>query len=419
MTAIYNPDGNSKGEVEIINRGTDWSAGDNITVYSANPDGHKAALHDGTAAAPVTAAAPTLKVSQTQGVVEGLTGDGAPQMGAIYGSSSGTAASKVQGVGIMGSAKNIGTEGEPDACGVYGVGRILAGGKGRAFGAFLCGRRDGTEQRATGAEIYVENLGGEDVYDLTNGAETTKGLWVHSGTAQVAVGVQIGSVSEAIPGFDVALGINQFAAKSAGYRDNSAAERSVQIKGTHSKAAISVAAAAGQVVIGAEEASSATPLLFEVNPGETTSDPLASFGSGKNINMSVVLTKTGNGQIKAFMANGNNQFVTGSVSGDGGFNWTPGKTFHLGAAGKTSFLRISETGLGFFGSAAVARSAAYTQTYATAARSHVEAELPTTIGATLITELDAELVKTNKCVNELKKLINSVIDDGQTYGLLQ
>jgi hypothetical protein len=353
------PELSLKTELTLVNLGTDWSVGDNVTVYTANPDGHKAALHDGTAAAAITAAAPTLKVSQTQAVTSGLTGDGATQMGAIYGSSTGTTASKVQGVGIMGSAKNAGTEGEPDACGIYGVGRILAGGKGRAFGGFFAGRRDGEEQRATGAEIYVENLGGTDVYDLTNGAETTKGLWVHGGVAKSAVGIQIGSISEAIPGFDVGFGINKFAIGTAGYQDNSAAERSIQIKGTHSKAAVSVASGSGQVIIGAEEPASATPLL-EVFAGETAFDPLVSFGTGKGVSVSIQPIRNSTGQIKMFASNGANAFLTGTAQGDTGINFTAGKIFHIGAQTKTSLLRVSETGVAFNGAAPVAKASAIT-----------------------------------------------------------
>jgi hypothetical protein len=335
-----------KAEVEILNKGTDWSAGDNVTVYTANPESRKARIVDGTAASPVTEAHPTMKVSRTSGVTGGVTGDGATELGAIYGSSSGTVASKVQEIGVIGTAKNVGTEGEPDACGIYGVGRVLAAGKGRAFGGFLLGRRDGAEARATGLECAVENLGGADSYDINTGAETTKGIWLHGGTAKSAVGIQVGTISEAVPSFDVAFGINKFAVATAAYQDNSAAERSIQIKGTHAKASISVALGAGPVVLGNEEVNFAGSQLFELYYGEEALDPGFVFGTGKGKSVSGILMRNSTGQMKVFAANAANAFLTGTAQGDTGINFTAGKVFHVGAQTKTSLLRVTEAGVG-------------------------------------------------------------------------
>lgn len=60
---------------------------------------------------------------------------------------------------------------------------------------------------------------------------------------------------------------------------------------------------------------------------------------------------------------------------------------------------------------------AYTQTFSTAARTHVAAELSTTLTGLLLTELIEQLNTTNKAVNELKKLCNGVVDDMQVVGL--
>jgi hypothetical protein len=404
--------------ITILNLGTDWSAGDNVTVYAANPDGGKGALHDGTAAAPVTIARPTFKISRVSGVTGGVTGDGSTELATIYGASTGTAASKVQEIGVMGSAKNVGTEGTPDACGIYAVGRILPGGTGRAFGGFAAGWRSEAAQRATGYEIYVENGGGADTYDITNGAETTKGIYIHAGTAKIAVGVQVTSITGTeLPSVDVGFGINKFAAATAGFQDNSESERAFQVEGKHAKAAISVAAGSGIVVIGNKEKNFAGSQIFEAYFGEEALDPGFVIGTGQGKSVSGIFMRNSTGQMKIFASNAANAFLTGTAQGDTGINFTAGKVFHIGAQTKTSLLRVSETGLGFFGAAAAARSAAYTQTYSTAARTHVEAELPTNISATLVTEIDTSLNTTNKAVNELKKLINSVIDDQQLYGL--
>jgi hypothetical protein len=333
--------------------------GENVTVYTANPEPRLMNVKDGTVASPVTEAHPTLKVSRTEAVTGGVTGDGSTELGAIYGSVSGTAGSKVQGIGVMGSAQNVGTEGTPDACGIYGVGRILAGGKGRAFGGFLLGRRDAAEQRATGLECAVENLGGADSYDINTGAEETKGIWLHGGTAKSACGIQVGTISEAVPSFDVALGINKFAVATAVLQDNSKAERSIQIKGEHAKAAVSVGVGAGPVVVGAEEVSTAAVML-EVYSGEEALDPMVKFGTNKGKSVSMQPIGNSTGSAKIFASNASNAFLTGTAQGDTGINFTAGKIFHIGAQTKTSLLRVSETGVGFNGAAPVAKASAIT-----------------------------------------------------------
>lgn len=346
-------------ELSEINLGTKWASGDNVTIYTANPEGRKLVIKDGTVASPVTEAHPTLKVSRTSGVTGGVSGDGATELGTIYGSASGTSSSKVQEIGVIGTAKNAGTEGEPDACGIYGVGRILSTGKGRAFGAFLAGRRDGAEQRMTGVEIYVENASNEaDSYDIITGAETTKGIWLHGGTAKSAVGLQVGTISEAIPSFDVAFGINKFSVATAVLQDNSKAERSLQIKGEHTKAAMSVAFGSGLVVLGNEEANFSGSQLFEIYYGEEALDPGFVFGTGKGKSVSGILMRNSTGQAKIFASNAANAFLTGTVQGDTGINFTAGKIFHIGAQTKTSLLRVSETGVGLNGAVPVAKASA-------------------------------------------------------------
>lgn len=61
---------------------------------------------------------------------------------------------------------------------------------------------------------------------------------------------------------------------------------------------------------------------------------------------------------------------------------------------------------------------AYTQTFATKARTQAEAELPTNISATLVAEIVTQLNATNKALNELKKLCNGIIDDLQEGKIL-
>lgn len=69
------------------------------------------------------------------------------------------------------------------------------------------------------------------------------------------------------------------------------------------------------------------------------------------------------------------------------------------------------------GLAKPAEPSTYTQTYSSAARSHAEEALPTGLAATLVTEVVTALNSTNKAVNELKKLVNGIVDDLQSAGL--
>jgi len=73
---------------------------------------------------------------------------------------------------------------------------------------------------------------------------------------------------------------------------------------------------------------------------------------------------------------------------------------------------------GFNGAAPVAKTSAYTQTYGTASRSHVEEALATNLSLTLVTEVVPVLNAQNKCINELKKLVNQLIDDLQAVGVV-
>ena len=88
--------------------------------------------------------------------------------------------------------------------------------------------------------------------------------------------------------------------------------------------------------------------------------------------------------------------------------------------------------IGFLGAAAIARPTAYTQTYATATRTHnnVTSAAVATTAATQTTpwgygsqaQADAIPVAINAVAADLlnlKQLVNSLIDDGQSFGLLQ
>ena len=98
----------------------------------------------------------------------------------------------------------------------------------------------------------------------------------------------------------------------------------------------------------------------------------------------------------------------------------------------TLYFAMNATGIGFYAVAPVARPSAYTQTYATADKTHANAtsaDLVTTAvtqttpfgfagaaqGDNIATQFNALRVD----VLDVKQLVNSVIDDLQNLGLLQ
>lgn len=77
------------------------------------------------------------------------------------------------------------------------------------------------------------------------------------------------------------------------------------------------------------------------------------------------------------------------------------------------------TKAGFFSTAPIARPTAYTLTYAVATRTHAAAALSTNVAVALLTDVPAQFNATNAAVNEVKQLVNSIIDDLKAFGLLQ
>lgn len=101
----------------------------------------------------------------------------------------------------------------------------------------------------------------------------------------------------------------------------------------------------------------------------------------------------------------------------------------IGLAG-TPRIRINGTGIGFFNTTPVAQAAAYTQTFSTADRTHAadgSADFPAGgIGAAAggwdtAANRDLAITRFNALrvtVDDLKQLVNSVIDDLQALGLV-
>jgi hypothetical protein len=77
------------------------------------------------------------------------------------------------------------------------------------------------------------------------------------------------------------------------------------------------------------------------------------------------------------------------------------------------------TTVGFYGATPVTRASAYTQTNSTAARTHAATALSENVTVTLLTDTPALFNSTNAAINEVKKLVNAIVDDLQAVGISQ
>jgi hypothetical protein len=354
-------------EVKVINLGSDWSGGDLLGArVSSPPKSHKLDLRDGTAASPAKSGV-TASISRTDSTSRaelneiGPTGtDGPDGASAMRITIKGTPASQVQITALTLRAWQTGTEngGEvsADATPLMSLSRVSGSGMGRAIAAYFeTVRETATSGGQQGLEIRVKNESGEDDSYLTSGGSKSMGLWIcASGLKRAGAAVQIGhNFSQT---FDVGFAANPESLVSSFLRDESEALRSLFIRGKHEKGAIVVNKEAGHVIIGREEAQQATPLLEVYS--ESGTDPIVSFGSDKGVSHRAQLIRNSTGNLGAFASNIENGFLTGTKQGDTGLTFTAGKTFHIGAVGKTSQIRVEEAKLGFYGVAPVARAGA-------------------------------------------------------------
>lgn len=273
----------------------------------------------------------------------------------------GTTATQVQVCALVGRAtqegESNGGEASADACSIYGRAVTQGPAVGRAIGAYIeCNRNGEFGTGGQAVEFRVKNEKGADSPYKEPGPSALVGIWINAqGPFKSGCVLQVGHTFG--QSFDVGLGFEPGSIASATYRDGTEALRSIFIKGKHEKAAIAVNSEAGPVVIGLEERNFAGTQLLEVGFGEEALDPGVVFGTGKGKSVSIMAIRNSTGQAKIFASNANNAFLTGTVQGDTGINFTAGKIFHIGAQTKTSLFRISETGVGFNGAAPVAKFA--------------------------------------------------------------
>jgi len=219
-------------------------SGDAQSMYNATT-AQLLGILSGTAAAPDTSANPLLKVTRTVAVADAnLTGDGVEQLAAIQGIGVGTTALAAQPVGVAGMAKHSGTTlgsggRSPDACGVYGVGRITGSGSGVGIGAFFVARRENDTAAMTGVEVHVANYGTAAGAWNATGYNGSTGLWITAGgNADGAAAITVGNPFSRR--FKVGLGFNAQVSggltggvADSSIRDDSSSTISLDIRGSH------------------------------------------------------------------------------------------------------------------------------------------------------------------------------------------
>jgi|GEM_PF-4996426 len=349
----------TKGDLEILTLGGKWSEGERLFGFSAqNAAAQKQEILGGNTAAPDTSNKPLAVFSRVLKTPEAsFSGDGAGNLCAVRVHTTAVEGSEGQAIGLAASAITLSS---------YEAGHSLADGIGGYFlgvskgtstrtgmGIFVNGRTETNTGRATGMEIVCDNESELDD-EWTGAFPRTKVIHMHGvGLKRSAVGL---FVSKTGAGLHTGIAAMKEALISSAFiRDDSEAPWSQLIKGKHAKAAVAIAAGAGPLGIGVEEVANAATLL-EVNGGAEVKDPLYNFKvTGSKSVRGRLVENGGSGQVNAWVAGGANSFVTGTVANDSGIGYGPGTTFHIGANGKTSMLRLSEAGVGFFGASATAK----------------------------------------------------------------
>jgi hypothetical protein len=151
-----------------------------------------------------------------------------------------------------------------------------------------------------------------------------------------------------------------------------------------------------------------------------------------------VLIRGGNYNGLSGTRTGGDVLIFGGGSAGGG---TDGSVLIKGSTSGDAVIEVDGSGLGFFTAAPIAQPAAYTQTYSTATRTHANptataltdstgGTADNTVAAVSGSGADATInnnfadliAKINALITDLanaKQVLNQVVDDGQSYGLLQ
>lgn len=199
----------------------------------------------GSTATPDTTLEPLLKVTRTTNVTHAaITGDGAEQLASIIGIGVGAVTTQTQPVGVFGGAKSSSTDNSvssPDACGLYGFGRITGSGVGVGMGAFVTGRRDTNTGKASALQVQCGNYTATPGTYNTTGFPDTSAIWIWAqGNANSGVAIAVGNPFGFQ--FDVGLGFNGQVSTvtggivTASISDDSASVVTLRVNGSHTNA---------------------------------------------------------------------------------------------------------------------------------------------------------------------------------------
>jgi hypothetical protein len=255
------PQATGVGELppSVVISKANYTTGDLLGArVSVPPAAHLTDFRDGTAAAPVKIGVSasysridaTTRAEVNEQISPGTDGpDGATVARFAI---KGAAGSQVQiSAGVFSAwqtGEANGGEASPDACAVYGLAKVSNNALGVAIGNYYeCWRLNAASKGQTASELRVRNDSGASDNYVVNGASKSVGVWLNaSGTNSSGCGFQIGHGFAQT--FDVGFGVNEGAITGAAFRDDSNAERSIDIRGKHAAAAIRLSSEAGHIV---------------------------------------------------------------------------------------------------------------------------------------------------------------------------
>ena len=372
------------------------AGGDELFAYTTGLKGQLFDFRLGSTASPDTVNRPAIKVSRTTNIPKPGSSDLCDEMAAITGICAGTVNNEGQTVGVLGVAKSsynaIPTNVQGDACGLYGLGRFNGVGQGTAIGIFATGRRDTSTGRATAGEFATQNYGGAATTYNPTGYSQGTGLWVTCiGNADSGVGIALGNPFG--QQFDVGLAFNgQVTGGKTGpvsgicIRDDSNATTFMDIRGTHSNAAILIRSGAGNISVGTTVGVSSYKIYAQCNQ-DTNSALVGRANSATQIGDILRIENSSGVSLFSISGNGNaNSQSSGGVLQVGRFSTDTNPasaTLNKSRNATVGSHTIVNTGdlLGIFrfagsdGSAFIVGSQIYAQTYGTPATNDIRSSI--------------------------------------------
>lgn len=423
----------------------DIEHGENQDWFSLNADGGlRWQIEHGSSASPVTVEGPTVKISRhaayTGSVSNGTDG---LRYAAFASLNRAPSTTKAQPTAVEGYAVTESTQARsfptviPDATAVVGVGRVETAGVGAALGGYFeaqwTSSYTGDVPFLTAVECQARNSAVDSTYDPAVGRMTTAMFLTSSGTKKVSAALKIGHSGALAKPFRYGIVIPSVndAVELASFRDDGTATHSILINGTHSGGAIAVASASGKLLVGLTTTSFTAKTVVKAS-GDTEIPVLVQQNSS---------SQTGR-MFAAYNAAGTTEMF--AIGAGGNLIMADANNMVMGSGGTGVKIGTATTQkIGFWNVAPVAQPAAYTQTYSTADRTHAaftSSTMTNNTGATPTTGVDnlangtvyatdhAQIEinfssladqhnKLRTDLEDLKQLVNSLIDDHQAIGL--